>query len=132
MNSITWEEPPESRGGDRRSTKWKTIGDQLRQHPKRWAKVQHYETRPAAASKVTRIQSGQMVGLGDGPWEAKHRGSDNDGWDLYLRFMGDTDDDGVSGQDRESYSDDQDRDSYSDEEQENVTSPSRRPFSDID
>lgn len=84
---IEWAEPPVS---DRRTTFWRTVADELRQHPKRWARVQTYKTRPSAASKVTRIRSGKMVGLGEGPWEARHAGSDDTGWDLYLRYMGES------------------------------------------
>jgi hypothetical protein len=85
---IVWEEPPRNGADDRRMTFWRDVATKLREHPKRWARVQTYPTRAGAASKVTRINSGNMRGLGEGRWEAKHRGSDAEGWSLYLRFLG--------------------------------------------
>lgn len=93
--AIVWEDPPSSKSGDRRTTFWRAVAVELRNAPEKWAKVQVYPTRAAAASKVTRINSGRMIGLGEGQWEAKHRGSDEDGWSLYLRYLGGPDDEGA-------------------------------------
>lgn len=85
--SIEWADPPANKADDRRSTFWRAIATELKKNPSRWAKVQTYKTRSAAASKVTRINNGKMVGLGAGNWEAKHRGNGNEEWDLYLRLV---------------------------------------------
>jgi hypothetical protein len=89
---IVWEEPPaEPLDGRKRRGMFADIADELRQHPKRWARI-HTAGRSNASTTAHGIRNGTRAGFCGGRWEAIARrlseGPDAD-WAVYARYLGD-------------------------------------------
>jgi hypothetical protein len=93
-DDIIWEEPRPSRARGRERLDWQELLRPLTEHPKRWARVRHYDGKGSANQVACSLRKGKYP-LILGRWEFAAQLTDEEdptkGSDLYVRFMGDGD-----------------------------------------
>lgn len=83
---VKFEEPPVTKGGRTESPRNREIAEALRKNPGAWALVAENEKNDGLA---VRIRTGKAKSFAEGTWEATSRRNDEDGIDIYARFVGD-------------------------------------------
>lgn len=82
---VKFEEPPVSRGGRAESERNREIAEALRKNPGQWALVAENERNDGLA---VRIRTGKAKSFAEGEWEATSRRNEDDGIDIYAKFVG--------------------------------------------
>jgi hypothetical protein len=92
-DDIIWQDPPDPlRRQGPRTPSWRSRLRLVVENPERWAKVQHYWSRTGSDTVARRLRKGEIL---PGRWETATRCTDPEdmtqGYDLYVRYMGDGD-----------------------------------------
>jgi hypothetical protein len=85
--ALAWEDPPGQKAGG--SDKYSELAEQLRAHPKRWARVLTSEGSDRAHQFAGNIRKGRVSAFRQGNWEAVGRKLDDGRYATYARFVGD-------------------------------------------
>lgn len=86
--TVTWAEPPPSRGTGVPRRDWQAIGAELKRRPMRWAIVAVFDQAAVAASTASNIRSGKLASLQRlGRFEAQARKASGE-YRVYARYLG--------------------------------------------
>lgn len=84
---VVWEDPPPRAGSGAVSPVPPAALEELRAHPKRWARVKEYPSSSGANTYAANVTKGKVRALPPDEWEAVAR-REGKGSILYLRFKG--------------------------------------------